>query len=252
MTSDKKVAFITGAARPWGLGRASAVGLAKRGMDIVVADIREDWGEEAVKAIKDETGRNAIYVETDVSKLASIEAAVDRTMRDMGRIDVLANIAGVVSFHPVGQITEEAFDRMININLRGVMFLCQAVVPHMRNQGGGRIVIVASRSGWQPRAGLGIYGASKAGVVSFGKALAAEVAQDEIIVVTVAPGYMVTSMGQQGGPSPEDFEAPGTGSPFGRGLRPEEVADVVIYAATSKSHALSGQVLHANGADYMV
>lgn len=252
MGSENPVAIVTGAARPWGLGRVTALGLAGKGMDIVIADIQDSWSQEAIDSIQAQTGSKASYIKTDVSRQMDVTNMVDKVMEEFGRIDVLANVAGVVSFHRIGEITDEAFDRTININLRGPLHTCQAVAPIMQKQGHGRIVNVASRSGYQPRPGLALYATSKAGLIMFGKVLALEMAPHNVVVVTVAPGYMVTAMGGDDGPSAEDFDAPGTGSPFGRGLRPEEVADVVIYAATSSSPALSGQVLHANGADYMV
>ena len=250
MAGDSKVAIVTGAARPWGLGRATALALAQAGMDIVVADVRDDWGAEAVDAVK-KTGRNAIYVRTDVSKKAQVQAMVDQTERELGRIDTLVNVAALVANERIDEMREETMDRLISVNLKGTMFTCQAVVPAMRKVGGGRIVNVASGGAVQPLKGSGIYGATKAGVVIFSKILAWEVGRDNIIVTTVAPGGMVTNMGQDEGPRPEEYNIQYR-SPFNRRLKAEDVAEVIVFAATAASPSLTGQTLHANNGAYMV
>lgn len=149
-------------------------------------------------------------------------------------------------------ITDEHFDQVMNINFRGTMLTCQAVVPHMRKQGGGRIVNIASGGALQPIRGLSIYSASKAAVITFSKILAQEVARDNIVVTIVAPGVMHTAMGSESAPSQEEFERQGKHQLFRRPLYPAEVAEVVVYAATHSTHVLTGQTLHANGGGYMV
>ena len=197
-----QVAIVTGAARPWGMGRATALGLARKGFDIVVADIREDWGGEAVEAIQAETGRRSVFISTDVSKKASAEALMRQTEASLGRIDVLANVAGVMVRERVEAITEEGADRIIAINLRGLMLMCQAVIPAMKRVGGGRIVNVSSGGAFQPLKGTAVYSATKAGVIAFTKVLAWEVAPHNIVATTVAPGVVGTNMGGEDGPRP--------------------------------------------------
>lgn len=252
MNEHSKVAIVTGAARPWGLGRSVATMLANKGMDIAVVDIRDDWGEEAAKSITAETGRRAVYVHTDIAQRASVEAMAKRVADEFGRIDVLVNSAAIVRNERLESMTEETFDQVININLRGTYLTCQAVVPTMRQQGSGRIVNVASGSAVQPLKGLGIYSASKAGVVAFSKVIAWELARYGIVVLTVAPGNMVTQMGADEGPTEGDFTDEFRASPFLRRLHPDEVADVIVYGATSASPVLAGQLLHANIGTYMV
>ena len=252
MTSEKRVVIVTGAGRPWGLGRRVATRLAEKGMDIVVADIREDWGQEAARTIQDQTGRDVIYVKTDISKRPSVRAMVEATLKDLGRIDVLINNAAVEVRKRIDDITDEHYDHIMNTNLRGTMLTCQAVLPAMREQGGGRIVNISSGGALQPLKGLGVYAASKAGVIIFSKILAWEVARDNVIVTTVAVGGMVTAMGQEEGPPPEAFEAHTRGYPFGRRQHPQDVAEVVLFAATNSSPSLTGQTLHANAGAYMV
>ena len=252
MNEQSKVAIVIGAARPWGLGRSTAMGLANKGMDIVVADVRDDWGKEAVDAIAAETGRRAVYVHTDIAQRDSVEAMVKRATDEFGRIDVLVNSAAIVRNERLENMTDETFDQVMNINLRGTYLTCQAVVPTMRKQMSGRIVNVASGSAVQPLKGLGIYSASKAGVIAFSKVIAWELARYGIVVLTVAPGNMVTQMGADEGPAEEDFTGEFRASPFLRRLHPDEVAEVVVYGATSESPVLAGQLLHANIGTYMV
>ncbi len=249
---EDQVAIVTGAARPWGLGRASAMGLAREGCDIVVADVREDWGAEAVEAIRGETGRRAVYIETDVSKKASVDALMQQAEESLGRIDVLANVAGVMVNERIDVMTEEGMDRLIAINLRGVMLMCQAVLPAMKRAGGGRIVNVSSGGALKPLKGTAVYSATKAGVIAFTKVLAWEVAPHNIVATVVAPGVIGTNMGSEEGPPEGIFKQQRRDFPFGRPMRPEEVAEVVVYAATCPNNALAGQTLHANAGVYMV
>jgi NAD(P)-dependent dehydrogenase (short-subunit alcohol dehydrogenase family) len=252
MSDQNKVAIVTGAGRRWGMGWQIATGLAQNGLDIAVADIREDWGKESAESIKAETGRRAIFVKTDVSNRASVKAMVAAVSKELGRIDALVNDAAICPRVMVDDITDEHFDQVINVNLRGTMLTCQAVVPQMRKQGGGRIVNIASGGALQPIRGLSIYSASKAAVISFSKILASEVARDNIVVTIVAPGVMHTAMGSESAPTQEEFDRQGAHQLFKRPLYPSEVAEVVVYAATHPTHVLTGQTLHANGGGYMV
>jgi 3-oxoacyl-[acyl-carrier protein] reductase len=249
---DSKVAVVTGAAREWGLGRQIALALARKGVDIAIADLRDDWGSAGAAAIAHETGRRAIYVKTDITRAADVNAMVNTVIKDLGRIDILVNDAAIVFLEPVSELTESSLDRMMNINFKGTALCCQAVLRQMKQQGGGRIVNVASEAALAPLENLALYSASKAAVVMFGKVMALEAARHNIIVTTVAPGPMLTAMGQERGPADHDFEALSRlGLPFGRPLYPQEVAEVIAFAATNPSHALTGQTIHANGGRFI-
>ena len=252
MPVSNSCAIVTGAARPWGLGRAAAFALAKRGFNLVLADLKDDWGADAAQDIAVQTGRRAVYVHTDVSSKTSVSSLVARAVQEYGRIDVLANIAGITARVPIEQMEESAFDRLIAVNLKGTFLLCQAVIPIMRKQGGGHIVNIASGGAFQPLKRIGVYSATKAGVVAFSKVLAWEVAADNIIVTVVAPGRVPTAMGDDNAPTEETREMATRGQPFRRANTPDEVAEVIAYAATLESPILTGQTLHANGGAYMV
>lgn len=250
--ADSAVAIVTGAGRPWGLGRATALGLARKGMNIAVVDIREDWGKDTVGAIKKDTGRDAIFVRTDVAQKAQVEAMVQDVVRRFGRIDVLCNIAAITSA-PVmlENVTEDFIDRIIGVNLKGTIFTCQAVVPVMRRQGGGRIVNTSSLQGYRTMAGRTIYAASKLGESAFSRGLAWEVAQDNIIVNVAAPGHLNNAMGRDGPPDPGPLTAGGP-IPFTQAMLPADVAEVIVLLATQSTAAISGQTIQANKGEYMV
>ncbi|HXR36157.1 MAG TPA: SDR family oxidoreductase [Candidatus Binataceae bacterium] len=250
--SEQRVGIVTGGGRRWGMGWQIAMGLANKGLDLAIADIREDWGKEAAESIKAETGRRVIFVKTDVSKRDSVQAMTAKVIAEFGRVDVLVNDAAIDPGQPAEDFTDELFDRIMNVNLRGTALCCQAVIAQMRKQNYGRIVNISSGGAVQPVRGLAIYCASKAGVIAYSKVLAREVARDGIVVTVVAPGVMHTAMGSETAPTQEDFERSGRKQLLKRPLYPSEVAEVVVLAATHPSHVLTGQTLHANGGGYMV
>ncbi len=186
--SEQRVGIVTGGGRRWGMGWQIAIGLANQGLDLAIADIREDWGKEAAESIKAETGRRVIFVKTDVSKRDSAQAMAAKVIAEFGRVDVLVNDAAIDPGQPAEDFTDELFDRIMNVNLRGTALCCQAVIPQMRKQNYGRIVNISSGGAVQPVRGLAIYCASKAGVIAYSKVLAREVARDGIVVTVVGAG----------------------------------------------------------------
>src|SRR6266851_968447 len=142
--ADRKAAIVTGAARPWGLGRATAMVLARRGFDVAIADIRDDWGGEGAESIAKETGQRAIYIKTDVSKRAEVYAMVDRVVGEFGRVDVLVNDAAIGIGKPFEEFTDEDFHKVIGVNLLGPMLCTQAVIKPMKARKYGRITSIAS------------------------------------------------------------------------------------------------------------
>ena len=247
MENSRRTAIVTGAARPWGLGRCTAMALAGKGLDIAVVDIRDDWGEEAARAIRKEKECGAIYVKTDLRKRGDIETMVARVIREFGRVDVLANVAAICPSERIEDMKEETYEQVFRTNFLATAFSCQAVLPQMRAQKGGRIVNVASGGAITPYQGLALYGASKAAIIQFTKVLAMEEAKNGIVATIVAPGPMHTAMGRESGPTEEDLKQLSGGMPLGRPCYPEEVAEVIAFAATNPSNVLTGQTLHARG-----
>ena len=252
MAAEGKVAIVTGAGRPWGLGRATALGLARKGMDVVVAEVRDDWGEEAAEAVERETGRGALYVRTDISDRDSVEAMVGQSLERFGRIDALCNVAGITARVRLEELDEATYDRVMNVNLKAIFVTSRAVLPTMKAQGAGHIVNVSSGGALQPLKGLGVYSASKAGVIALSKIMAWEWAPYGVVVIVVAPGMMGNAMGSDEGPGAHERELGARAQPFKVLMTPDDVAEVMVYAATSEGHALTGQTLHANGGGYMV
>jgi NAD(P)-dependent dehydrogenase (short-subunit alcohol dehydrogenase family) len=250
--AEGKVGIVTGAGRPWGLGRATALGLARKGMDIVLAEVRDDWGEEAVENIQRETGRSALYVRTDISDRDSVDVMVGQAVKRFGRIDALCNVAGITARVRLEEMDEETYDRVMNVNLKGIFVTCKAVLPTMKAQGSGRIVNVSSGGALQPLKGLGAYSAAKAGVIALSKIMAWEWAPYGVVVMVVAPGRLGNAMGSDEGPGVQERELGVGAQPFKVLMTPADVAEVMVYAATSEGHAMTGQTLHANGGGYMV
>ena len=250
---ERKVAIVTGAARPWGMGHEIALALARKGHDIAVVDVRDDWGQQAVEAIR-QTGQRAVYVKTDISKRSDVENMTAAVLKELGQIDVLVNNAAIVKTQPIERMTDELLERMFAINFRGTVLCCQAVIEPMRRQKGGRIVNIGSAvtaGPTPPLRGLGLYAASKGAAMALTKVLALELAPDNIMVTMVAPGFMHTAQGSEMPPTEEDFKR-GRKQLMGRPLYPAEVAEVVVYAATCPSHAITGQTIHANGGVILV
>jgi acetoacetyl-CoA reductase/3-oxoacyl-[acyl-carrier protein] reductase len=257
--ADSKAAIVTGAGRPWGLGRQIALKLARNGFDVALADVREDWGAEGAATIAAETGCRAMYVNTDVSKRADVTAMVDRVVAQLGRVDVLVNDAAIGVNRPFEEFTDEDFHRVIGVNLLGSMLCAQAVIKPMKNQRYGRIVNIASSAPFMPpppQFPVSLYNASKGGVIGFTKSAALELARYNIVVSVVAVGAMATGMGLNRPPKPEELQYSikniyQDALPFGRLLEPAEAAEVVVSVATATSHAFCGQVVHANGGRIM-
>lgn len=257
--ADNKVAIVTGAARPWGLGRQIVLQLAQKGFDVAIADTREDWGSEAAATIAAQTGRRALFIKTDVSKRADVTTMVDRVVGELGRVDVLVNDAAIGVNKPFEEFTDEDFHRVIGVNLLGSMLCAQAVVKPMKAQNYGRIVNIASSAPFMPpppQFPVSLYNASKGGVIAFTKSAALELARYNIVVSVVAVGAMATGMGLNRPPKPEELEYSvknvyQNALPFGRLIEPAEMAEVVVNVATTKSHAFCGQVIHSNGGRIM-
>ncbi len=249
MRLQGRVAIVTGAAG--GIGGAIARRFAAEGADLCLAG-RRGCADVAAEVVA--MGRRAIDVRTDVTDRASVRAMVEQTLAAFGRVDILVTVAGVVSQGNAETLAEEEWDRVIDINLKGVFLSCQAVIPAMRAAGYGRIVNIGSllaKNGGNPRpwidrkeqerAGNIAYGAAKAGVHAITMFLAKELAADNITVNCVAPGPIASAMTTN---LPETFKSL---LPVGRLGRPEEVADAVTYLAGEQASFTTGEVLDVNG-----
>jgi NAD(P)-dependent dehydrogenase (short-subunit alcohol dehydrogenase family) len=257
---ERRLAIITGAARRWGIGYATASSLAFRGYDICIADVRDDWGESSALELETTTGRRVIYHHTDVSDRDAVRSMVERVSSTFGRIDALINDAAIGSGASTENFTDEQFHRVISINLLGAMLCAQAVVPAMKQAGYGRIVNVASTAPFSPPpselSSVALYNASKGGLIAWTKSAAVELAQHGIVVNVVAVGGLSTGMGQDQAPTAAEDEYMESVVhrgllPWRRVLRAEEAGEVVAMAADMPNHAMLGATIHASGGRVM-
>ncbi|KAB8332199.1 glucose 1-dehydrogenase [Scytonema tolypothrichoides VB-61278] len=236
-----KVAIITGASG--GIGRAIAERLAKDGATVVINYGRSaEEAENLVQFIK-ANGGQSLAVQADISKRADIRNLFQQTIEKFSQLDILVNNAGIANAAPVADVTEEQFDQVFAVNVRGVLFTLQEAARHINN--GGRIVNVSSSTTLYPAAGLAVYIASKAAVNSFTEVLALELGERRITVNSVVPGP--TTPGMFAKRSIEEQQAAAASSPFGRIGRAEDIADVVAFLVSEESRWITGQHIVANG-----
>ena len=241
-----KVALVTGAAQ--GIGKAIALLLAQNGADIVVSDINLEKAEETAKEIEG-TGQRAMAIKVDVVHSEEVERMVQTILERFGHIDILINNAGIARDKLILRMTEEDWDAVLNVNLKGTFNCTKAVVRYMSKQRSGKIVSIASVVGEMGNVGQANYSASKAGVIGFTKTIAREFAQRGINVNAIAPGYIETPMTDA---LPEKAkEELRQLIPMVRLGRPEDVAEAVLFLVSETSNYITGQVLNVNGGIYM-
>ena len=240
-----KVALITGGTT--GIGRVTAVAFAERGANVVVAGRRETEGAETV-ALIEKSGGNGLFVRTDVSVESEIAALVARTQEHFGRLDFAFNNAGVGGEGQGGiSATEEIYDRIMNINTRGVFFSMKHQIPAMLLSGGGAIVNNASILGLRPSGGSAVYSASKAAVIAFTKSVALEFASKGIRVNAVCAAIIETDMTEKLRGNDETRSDLMERHPIGRFGQPEEVAAAVLYLCSPEATFLTGVALPIDG-----
>ncbi len=240
---NDKVAVVTGAAQ--GIGRAIAEALARRGADVVVADLNVERAEATAKEIAADTGRRAIAVQVDVADNASAKAMIDRAITEFGRIDILVNNAGIARDNLIMRMKEADWDLVLNVNLKGAFNCSKAAIRPMMKQRYGRIVNITSVSGLAGQAGQTNYSSSKAGLIGFTKALAKEVGSRNITVNAVAPGFIETDLTADLPQELKDMFLQMT--PIGRFAKPEDIAKAVAFLASDEASFITGQVLSVDG-----
>jgi 3-oxoacyl-[acyl-carrier protein] reductase len=234
---EGKVALVTGAGR--GIGKATLARFAAEGAKVAAADLAFD---------DDVPG---LQIQTDVTSREQVEAAVARTVEELGGLDILVTSAGIIRDNLVHKLSDDDWDAVIATHLRGTFLATQAAQAHMTQHGGGKIVLISSVSALGNRGQLN-YSAAKAGIQAMTKTLAIELGRFQINVNCVAPGFIATAMTQQTadrlGVPFEDFKQFGADqTPLGRVGEPEDVAGVIAFLCSEDAGYVSGQVIYIRG-----
>jgi 2-dehydro-3-deoxy-L-rhamnonate dehydrogenase (NAD+) len=241
--ADTRVAIVTGAAT--GIGRATAETFARDGYALAVADLNAAGAEQVAAELRN-AGHKALAVQVDVANRASVQAMVQRTVSEFGRVDALVNNAGIAGkAAPITEQSEEDWDLMMAVDLKSVYLCCQAVLEPMLRQGSGAIVNVASIAGKEGNPNMVPYSTAKAGVIGLTKSLGKEVAQKGIRVNAVAPAVIETEILKQ--LTPQQVEYMCARIPMGRPGKPEEVAQIILFLASDRSSFVTAQCYDVSG-----
>ena len=244
-----KTALVTGASR--GIGRSLAKGLAEAGFDVAITDLPSQAADLAVtKSEIEAAGRKAYVYTMDVSKKREIEATVDALLEASGSIDVLVNNAGILKPSLLQDLDEASWDAHFDINAKGVLMMCQAVLPHMREKRSGRVINIASIAGRQGVPTQGHYAATKAVVITLTRVLAQEVGMDGVTVNAICPGIILTEMGKNNLGREAAIRHWEDVAALKRLGAPEDVVGPVLFFASDLSAFVTGQALNVDGGIY--
>ena len=247
LQSSKRVAVVTGAAK--GIGKAIAAAFVQKGMAVVIADL-DQAGAVAAAAEFNANGGEALALQVDIAKKADVERLVAQTLSRFGRLDVLVNNAGILSSTPYDTVTEDEWDKVMSVNLRGNFFASSAALRPMVEQGWGRVIFISSLSGRSGGVSAGpAYVASKAALIGIARHLAKKVARDGVTVNVVAPGTTETDILRMY--SSEEIAAQKEAILMGRLGKPEEIAETVAFLASDAAAFITGAVIDVNGGMYM-
>ena len=241
---EGRVALVVGASR--GIGRAIAIGLAEAGATVALSARSEAALDDVAREIADRGGPRASVVPLDVSKTSSIAPAVDQIREEHGRIDVLHNVAGINIREPVFEVSEEDYDSVMDTNLKGLYFTCQAAGSVMAEQGQGKIVNIASLTSAIGLSNATVYTATKGAVSQLTKGLAMEWARYHIQVNAIAPGFIETDLIRRLW-RPEMFEWAQRETPAGRLGQPEDVVGLAVFLSSPASDFVTGQTIFVDG-----
>jgi len=243
-TLETKIAIVTGAAR--GIGREIALVFAHSGAHLILVDLLE---KELTKTAKEigRIGRKNLSIAADISNTKEIKRLIRDVLSEFDRIDILVNNAGVIDNNPATKVTEEQWDKTLDVNLKGLFFLSQAVGRHMIKKRRGKIINIASQAGVVALDNHAAYSASKAGIISITKTLALEWGKFNINVNAIAPTVILTPLGRKAWADPQARSEMLKKIPLGRFGQPSEVASIALFLASEASSLITGSTIMADG-----
>ncbi|ABY93068.1 glucose 1-dehydrogenase [Thermoanaerobacter brockii subsp. lactiethylicus] len=246
MDFNDKVVIVTGGGQ--GIGRCIAQTFAEKGAKVVIADIDDEAGIENEKYIKSKGG-DCLFVHTDVSLEEDVRNLVDKTIKTYGKIDILINNAGIGSGGTIYTRPMEEWDRVINVNLRGTYMCSKYVAPHMRDNGGGVIINIASTRAFMSEPHTEPYSASKGGIIALTHSLAISLSYDKIRVNSISPGWIEVSEWKKSreAKKPQLTEEDHLQHPAGRVGKPEDVANACLFLCSEEASFITGANLIVDG-----
>jgi len=242
---EGKKALVTGGSR--GIGGATSLLLAKAGSDVAINFVRNEKRAAEVKKAIEDLGKKCLAIRADISREEEARGLVEKVMEAWGRIDVVINNAGIWTYGEMGQMTREVWRETMRLNLDAVFYIINAVVPHMKKQGGGVIVNVSSTAGVRGEAFHSHYAASKGALHALTKSLAVELAPYGIRINCVAPGWVDTDMCAEVFSDPAFRKAVEDSIPLKRIPPPEDIAGPILFLVSDLARHITGTVLHVNG-----
>lgn len=243
---ENQVAVITGGSR--GIGAATVKVFAEAGARVIFSYRRD--AKAARKIIQDSGARGRVKaLRADVSRMSGARTLVGAAVKTFGRVDILVANAGIWNADPapIDRMTEKQWDEMMAVNLKGVYTVFRQAVPHMIRQKGGRIIAISSTAGQRGESFHSHYGATKGGIISLVKGLAAELAPHHILVNCVAPGWVDTDMAASVTGDPRELPKALAAIPLGRFGRPEEIAMPILFLASEMASYMTGEIVNVNG-----
>jgi 3-oxoacyl-[acyl-carrier protein] reductase len=249
MRLKNKVAIVTGGAN--GIGEAYSTGIAQEGASVVIADLDEKRGKEIVDEIE-KSGGKALFVRTDVSKKQDAERMVQAAINQFGSIDILVNNAGILYTAPFEKTTEEMWDKLFAVNVKGVFFCSQAAAVEMKKKKRGKIINISSIAAIGAQASLCAYSSTKGAVLTMTRVFALELAGDNVQVNAILPGTTNTGMAKAAMVDPEWTRQITEGIPMKRLGETRDLLGAVLYFASSGSDYCTGQTLIVDGGYSMI